>query len=372
MKEPVTTEINISFTQLCPDGRLRPLKEAIDYALEQGCLALVAEADAHFPDTLHTMVFPRQAGFTPHSETQTTDTFPRAVLAGALAEALPQLPQAHYGVMRSLIAQESEHLWAARVPDMHCPFCYFPKLPELPPDADTLAAAMLLLAKTSPERLAELAPAIDSLEADVNVRGWARTWQIADTDPMPARATMNRAIKAHWGDTFDVGVNARVALALAAVGRFSAARKIAQSLIDQQELDGTFIPRWYVGEVLGTALCLTALKQILPSASATTRARHALLSLQRQDGGWGWRRSEPLATAHALWALGADCPRVAFERGASFLLERQRRDGTWNDDPWIAMPIRSKATGTCRVASFGSRSVTTAMCVRALALLFSH
>lgn len=356
-------------TVMCPDRKLRSLKEAVNYAVEQGCIALMHEADARFPDTTHTMVFPKRAGFTAESETQTSDTFPRAVLAGALADALPHLSQGHCTAVRGLAAREAEHVWAARVPGMQCPFRYFPGLPELPPDADTLAAVLLLLAKVAPGHMAQLVPAIDALEADVNTRGWARTWQITATDPTSARTIMNRAIKDHWGDTFDVGVNAHVTLALTAVGRLDTARKVGQSLSTQQAEDGTFVPRWYAGEIIGTALCLTALRPVLPSARAVAVARHALLARQQQDGGWGLRRSDPLSTAYALWALSEDGPSDVLKRGAHCLLDHQRRDGTWNNVPWITMPIRGKGIGGCRVASFGSCSVTTALAVRTLASL---
>jgi squalene-hopene/tetraprenyl-beta-curcumene cyclase len=316
------------------------------------------------------MRFPRRAGFTAAREVQASDTFSRAVLAGALVDALPYLAPRQRETLSALVVREAERVWASRVPGMQCPFRYFSGLPELPPDADTLAAAVLLLSWARPEWVDELAPAIEAMEEDIAHQGWVRTWQIADADTPATRDFLSRAVASHWGEAFDVGVNARVALALAALGRQKAARTLARSLITRQANDGTFTPRWYAGTILGTALCLSALSKVLPHAPAVEAARNALLALQREDGGWGTHRSEPLPTACALRALGTSTRQEVVDNGVQFLLDHQRRDGAWNESAWIAMPIRASADSPFRVASFGSRSVTTAFVVRALSVHF--
>ena len=64
-------------------------------------------------------------------------------------------------------------------------------------------------------------------------------------------------------------------------------------------------------------------------------AQSELLALQREDGGWGWltgSESDALATGPAIFALtqsgltGEDEP---VQRAVKFLLDTQRKDGTW-------------------------------------------
>lgn len=63
--------------------------------------------------------------------------------------------------------------------------------------------------------------------------------------------------------------------------------------------------------------------------------RRALLDAQREDGGWGQlpeMASDAYATGQSLFLLaesGTSPDAPAFRRGIGFLIEHQRKDGSW-------------------------------------------
>ncbi len=71
-------------------------------------------------------------------------------------------------------------------------------------------------------------------------------------------------------------------------------------------------------------------------SSAMPELRDRLLSLQREDGGWGQMptmSSDAYATGQALYALsaaaGVPASREAYQRGVRYLLKNQIEDGSW-------------------------------------------
>ena len=91
---------------------------------------------------------------------------------------------------------------------------YFPDLPDLPPDLDSLSAGLHLFARVAPEytTLCEepVRIALEGLLPD----GSLKTWIISSKDPKEQLTWMKEAISLHWGDTTDVEVCARFFRAL--------------------------------------------------------------------------------------------------------------------------------------------------------------
>ena len=151
-------------------------------------------------------------------------------------------------------------------------------------------------------------------------------------------------------------VTARVATALALVGRPQDARPLARALAflrEQQEADGSWFGRWGTNYIYGTWSVLVALAQAGVSSGdgAVRRAVSWLLSRQNADGGWGesndsyvpGRADEPAAsTPHqTAWAMlgliaaGAS-ESDAVRRGVGYLLQTQQPDGLWADESFTA------------------------------------
>ena len=129
---------------------------------------------------------------------------------------------------------------------------------------------------------------------------------------------------------------------------YRAIRRGLAFIWEQQEHDGPWFGRWGVNYIYGTAAVLPAL-EALGVDMAQPRVRRAvewLLARQNPDGGWGETcasyvnpslrgqgESTPSQTSWALLALlsAGEVSHDAVCRGVDFLIERQRKDGTWDE-----------------------------------------
>ncbi len=116
----------------------------------------------------------------------------------------------------------------------------------------------------------------------------------------------------------------------------------------EQEADGAWFGRWGVNLTYGIGAVLPALEAagVPAEAPAVRRAVGWLLDHQNADGGWGERvegyadplsrgrgPSTPSQTAWALMGLIAagEGRHPAAQRGAEFLVSRQKADGSWDE-----------------------------------------
>jgi squalene-hopene/tetraprenyl-beta-curcumene cyclase len=115
--------------------------------------------------------------------------------------------------------------------------------------------------------------------------------------------------------------------------------------------DGSWFGRWGVNYIYGTWQVLRGLRLIGEDMTAdyVRRGVEWLMGAQLSDGGWGERAdtyddparkglgpSTPSQTAWAVMGLLAagEGDSQAARRGVGFLVERQRSDGTWDEDEW--------------------------------------
>jgi squalene-hopene/tetraprenyl-beta-curcumene cyclase len=134
-------------------------------------------------------------------------------------------------------------------------------------------------------------------------------------------------------------------------GRHPAVARGLRYLYAEQESEGSWFGRWGVNHLYGIGAVLPALAAAgeATDSLAVRRAVRWLNQRQNADGGWGETcasyvdaalrgrgESTPSPTAWALLGLiaagRADSPSA--RRGACFLLERQRADGAWDEEPF--------------------------------------
>ncbi len=140
-------------------------------------------------------------------------------------------------------------------------------------------------------------------------------------------------------------ITGHVLSALHAAGRLTerpaTLSKALAYLEKAQRYDGTFASIWFREAVAGTASVLEALADCgLVHARMAENARHALLRLQNDDGGWAGLRMQQSTAEETSWAILAllRCPPDeallrSVTRGIQWLLENQRSDGTWREAP---------------------------------------
>ena len=151
-------------------------------------------------------------------------------------------------------------------------------------------------------------------------------------------------------------VSARVVSMLAQLGERDGPRMASALayLAKEQEADGSWFGRWGTNYIYGTwsVLCALNAAGIPGDDPAVRRACDWLISVQREDGGWGedeetyahatpgtFTESTPSQTAWALLALmsGGQVAHPAVARGIAWLATAQTADGEWDELPYTAV-----------------------------------
>lgn len=340
------------------------LQHAIDRAAEY----VLRQADRGFPEARHEMYFPSTAGFT-GAERQSSDVFARAVLGGLAVDIAAQDGRAWWTTaFRRLAEREANYVASRKLTTRRGGWSYFPDLPELPPDLDSLAAALALFAAAAPRHL----PLCDEPIGVALRDGSFATWIVAPDDDASDRARMAWGIQACWGGGTDADVVANLCNALARADRRRYAEHIARGtslLIEGQQRDGSWLATWYAGAVYATVLVGRLLAELGTHAASFHGAIDFLRRGQRDDGAWGEGGPLPLDTAMAMWGLEAvDDPAVSrcIGSASAWLVDVQNPDGSWFSSPWIQMPIGRATGATRRVATHESVTISTGFCLRSL------
>jgi squalene-hopene/tetraprenyl-beta-curcumene cyclase len=323
------------------------------------------------------MHFPRREGFHAREEEHSSDIFARAVLAGVLLDIREISEGDEYlrATLWEIAYREARYVAQAKLKGRAGGWSYFPDLPELPPDLDSLSAVLHLFARVAPEYTTLCEEAIRITLEGLLPDGSLKTWIISSKDPKEQLTWMKEAISLHWGDTTDVEVCARFFRALFAYDhdlyQFTVLRG-ADYVQGQQRPDGSWKAGWYWGPAYGSSLCLDLLRELGVGELAQSSAERFFLATQRENGGWGVWESVPLDTALSLWAIGrsvlANHPEVV-GTAVGFLLNFQAEDGRWNPSPWIKMEVGRAKGQTSNILTYQSATLTTAFCLRSLLLV---
>jgi squalene-hopene/tetraprenyl-beta-curcumene cyclase len=246
--------------------------------------------------------------------------------------------------------------WAVRRPDLRPGGWAFQYENAYYPDVDdTAVVGMLLHRNGNPAHAESIARA----------REWIIGMQSSDGgwgafEPENTHHYLNHIPFADHGALLDpptADVTARCVSFLAQTGMPADDPVIARALAylrREQELDGSWFGRWGTNYIYGTwsVLCALNAAGVNPDDAAVIKAVDWLVSVQREDGGWGedeesyadaphgrYKESTPSQTAWALLGLmaagRADHPAVA--RGIAWLSANQRPDGEWTELPYTAV-----------------------------------
>jgi squalene-hopene/tetraprenyl-beta-curcumene cyclase len=246
--------------------------------------------------------------------------------------------------------------WAVRRPDVEPGGWAFQYNNAHYPDVDDTAVIGMLLHRNGD-------PAHQ--HAIERARDWIVGMQSSDGgwgafEPENTHFYLNHIPFADHGALLDpptADVTARCVSFLAQIGMHATdpvMQKALAYLKRDQEPDGSWFGRWGTNYIYGTWSVLCALNAAGVPADdvSVTRACDWLVSVQRDDGGWGedeetyahatpgtFTESTPSQTAWALLALmsggRADHPAVA--RGVAWLQAAQKADGEWDELPYTAV-----------------------------------
>lgn len=354
----------------------------------QSALSFLREqADLGFPDAAHQMSFPRRAGFVlGRRETHRSDLFARATIANVLldaAELYRALNRRAEAELCLVVARrEADYLASARLTDRAGGWSYFPTLPELPPDLDSLAAVTSLFARVDARLAQTVRRPIELALSGLHPRGGFETWLISEQDPPRKRRAMRDAVVRFWGTGPDPEVNAAFCRALLRLDPLRYARAIERGvrfMRETQAENGSWPASWYWGAGWGSLAALELLAAAPQGAQSdlgalSRRCAAHFVCTQAEDGGWGPFETVPLETALALHVLAIcdEPPQGAIRRGLACLLELRTRGGYFKHSPWLRMDVGRAEGRTLQTLTFTSHSVSTAVCLRTLLLLESR
>jgi squalene-hopene/tetraprenyl-beta-curcumene cyclase len=222
------------------------------------------------------------------------------------------------------------------------------------PDIDDTAEVILALRRVrhpEPERVeAAIGRAIEWTLGMQSANGG---WGAFDADNV--RSLCREIPFCDFGEVIDepsADVSAHVLEMLAGEGLASspASRRGLDYLLGEHTERGSWFGRWGVNHVYGTGAAVPALVDcgLSPDDPRLRRTARWLAEVQNEDGGWGedprsyddpaWIGRGPSTASQTAWALialhavGERTPAV--ERGLRWLVERQREDGTWDEDEY--------------------------------------
>ncbi len=246
--------------------------------------------------------------------------------------------------------------WAVRRPDVEPGGWAFQYANAHYPDVDDTAVIGMLLHRNAD-------PAHD--EAIARARKWIVGMQSSDGgwgafEPENTHSYLNHIPFADHGALLDpptADVTGRCVGFLAQIGMSQSDPVMVKAvayLRREQEADGSWFGRWGTNYIYGTwsVLCALNAAGLPPNDPAVSRACDWLISVQREDGGWGedeesyadappgvFTESTPSQTAWALLALmaGGRAEHQAVARGVRYLQATQKPDGEWDELPYTAV-----------------------------------
>ncbi|MDT4935523.1 MAG: squalene-hopene/tetraprenyl-beta-curcumene cyclase [Pseudonocardiales bacterium] len=225
---------------------------------------------------------------------------------------------------------------------------------DLYPDIDDTAEVVLALDRVGEQTVPGTAAAVErGVRWTVGMQSRDGGWGAFDADN--TRRLVEKLPFSDFGAVIDppsADVTAHVVEMLGRLGQAGtvAAQRGVTWLLSAQEADGSWFGRWGANYVYGTGAVVPALVSVgVDRHSASIRRAVGWLERhQNDDGGWGedlrsydddaWRgrgASTPSQTAWALLALlEVDPHTTAVRRGIDWLVDRQRADGGWDEDPF--------------------------------------
>jgi squalene-hopene/tetraprenyl-beta-curcumene cyclase len=240
--------------------------------------------------------------------------------------------------------------WAVRIPNIEPSGWSFEFKNSYYPDVDDTAMALLALSSAVGPREHLMQKSLDwVLSFQCRDGGWAafdKDVQNPLLKYLPFadhRAILDPSCPDITGRILEVLANFRIGITGPTV------RKALRFLRAKQEGDGSWYGRWGVNYIYGTAHVLRGVRAIGTDMNQKwlAKARRWLEAHQNVDGGWGESCASYLdskekgrgdsTASQTAWSLMGLCAfpevnRSSICRGIEFLLDRQRPDGTWDEN----------------------------------------
>lgn len=353
------------------DGSIASAQKIADSAME----FVIRQQKKAYPELKHWMVFSHGSGFTGKEQLQGGDVFQRSFILNLLYDIKEM---GHY-LEESLFKEEIDYICKSRTRFYEYGWNYFPDLPELAPDIDTLSEIIKLGLNTS---------SFDDNSSEVirktigNVLSWNtledgafETWILDKNDNSPNTIKSLEAAVNLWGTDPDPEVVANFIYALICTGD-SAHKAVIESgmrwLLEKQNEEGFWECTWYTGSFYGMYICSRLFKQSGYFGEASKNALEFLLKNQHENGALGDEIPNPQDTALGLCALinfgeVLSCSDIKdrVKKAVCYIASQVNEFGYWNSVDFIQMDT-GRVSGETQMVYYRSAIMTSVICIYAI------
>lgn len=324
-----------------------------------------------YPELKHWMDFLHEEGFTATDQYLGGDVFSRAYILNLLLE------MCSYGIKidQNEILSEIEYLVGKKSRFFQVGWSYFPDLPELAPDIDTLSEMVKIWVSTGKNEVlkAVIYNTVDfALCNSRNDNGAFNTWILDENDKSEISIRALKAAKEIWGTEPDPEVNANFlnALSLLDFTKYEGViEKGVDWLLGMQNEDGYWGSTWYVGNYYGCYICSKLFKKINLKNENVIYIIEYLKKSQNRNGSWGDADGNVLDTSYAISALVDIAQekeiKIILERGIKYIIDQNDNSGYWGGCNFIKMNL-GRVSGKTRIITYKSSILTTAMCINSI------
>ncbi|WP_299241971.1 prenyltransferase/squalene oxidase repeat-containing protein [uncultured Aquimarina sp.] len=328
---------------------------------------LVNEYYEGFVNTKHVMPFSPEV-FQVTEEFQEGDIFQRALILDTFIDANTILNNQ----LGNIITSEAAYLIESRREKGVGGWSYFPKLRELPPDADDLAQVIQVLCRSGYKKettslFEEPLKVLFRDQANTD-NGW-ESWIIPKENQSLEEQLQTIWVNKAWGIGSDIDVVANVLYALSIYDkdRFSKEIKQGLSFIYNSHEEYSWKSTWYYGKNYGTYVSIRAICANNGDKQTIRKAVGFLINSRKADGGWALENeaSNSLQTALALLGidiankyLGISIDPNWLEKSRVFLQEKYNDISGWESSPFIRMPMGRPSGYIHTILTYESATVT--------------
>ncbi|WP_298539769.1 prenyltransferase/squalene oxidase repeat-containing protein [uncultured Aquimarina sp.] len=328
---------------------------------------LVNEYYEGFVNTKHVMPFSPEV-FQVTEEFQEGDIFQRALILDTFIDANTILNNQ----LGNIITSEAAYLIESRREKGVGGWAYFPKLRELPPDADDLAQIIQVLCRSGYKKettslFEEPLKVLFRDQANTD-NGW-ESWIIPKENQSLEEQLQTIWVNKAWGIGSDIDVVANVLYALSIYDkdRFSKEIKQGLSFIYNSHEEYSWKSTWYYGKNYGTYVSIRAICANNGDKQTIRKAVDFLINSRKADGGWALENeaSNSLQTALALLGidiankyLGISIDPNWLEKSRVFLQEKYNDISGWESSPFIRMPMGRPSGYIHTILTYESATVT--------------
>ncbi|AXT49602.1 hypothetical protein D1818_01745 [Aquimarina sp. BL5] len=328
---------------------------------------LIKEHYDGYVNTKHVMPFSPEV-FQVTEEFQEGDIFQRALILDTFIDANTILDN----LLGNIITFEATYLIDSRRKEGVGGWAYFPKLRELPPDADDLAQVMQVLCRSGykKETVSLFEKPLKVLFRDqANIdNGW-ESWIIPKENQSLEEQLQTIWVNKAWGKGSDIDVvgNVLYALSIYDKDRFSKEIKKGLSFLYNSHEQYSWKSTWYYGKNYGTYVSIRAICANNGDKQTIRKAVDFLINSRKADGGWALENeiSTPLQTALALLGidiankyLGISIDPNWLEKSRVFLQEKYNEISGWESSPFIRMPMGRPSGYIHTILTYESATIT--------------